>query len=161
MPVKANFMRRFSPLLLTFFVLASMQSTAQSTSADSVKAVITQMFVAMKNADSVSLRGVFADRAILQSLTRTPEAKSVVKNEPLGEFINFIGKQPVGACDERIEFESVLVDGSLASVWTPYKFYFKGQLRHCGVNSFQLVRIDQSWKIQYIIDTRIREGCEE
>ena len=161
MPVKANFMRGFSPLLLLFFILVSLHSSAQSTSVDSVRNVITQMFVAMKNADSVSLKSVFADSAILQSLTRTPEARSVVKNEPLGEFIHFIGKQAVGACDERIEFESVLVDGSLASVWTPYKFYFNGQLHHCGVNSFQLVRIDQSWKIQYIIDTRIREGCEE
>jgi len=154
-------MSRYSFCLLMVFIVASAKASAQTTTVDSVKTVITQMFVAMKNADSVTLRTVFADSAILQSLTRTPEAKFVVKNEPLPEFIDFIGKQAVGACDERIEFESVLVNGSLASVWTPYKFYFNGQLRHCGVNSFQLVRIDQAWKIQYIIDTRIREGCEE
>jgi hypothetical protein len=148
-------------LAIVFFMILPGLAKAQSTSADSIKAVVTTMFIAMKNADPVSLRSVFADSALLQSVSRTPEAKTIVKNEPLKEFIDYIGKQPVGASDERIEFESVLVNGALASVWTPYKFYFNGQLQHCGVNSFQLVRIENAWKIQYIIDTRIKEGCEE
>lgn len=118
------------------------------------------MFAAMKNADAVSLKNVFADSALLQSITRTQEGKTIVKNEPISEFIDFIGKQPAGAADERIQFDAVKVDGPLASAWTPYKFYFNGQLHHCGVNSFQLVRIDSMWKIQYIIDTRKRDGCE-
>ena len=56
--------------------------------------------------------------------------------------------------------EVVKIDGALASVWTPYKFYFNGKFSHCGVNSFQLVRMNNTWKVQYIIDTRRRVGCE-
>lgn len=66
-----------------------------------------------------------------------------------------------GGLDERIQFDVVKVDGPLASVWTPYKFYFKGQFSHCGVNSFQLVRVNGEWKIQYLIDTRRRNDCGE
>jgi len=54
----------------------------------------------------------------------------------------------------------VKIDGPLAIVWTPYKFYFNGKFSHCGVNSFQLVRFNGVWKIQYLIDTRRRAGCE-
>ena len=56
-------------------------------------------------------------------------------------------------------FETIKIDGALASVWTPYKFYSGATFSHCGANSFQLVKIDGAWKIQYIIDTR-RKGCK-
>ena len=62
--------------------------------------------------------------------------------------------------DERISFETVKVDGDLAIAWTPYKFYLGDQFSHCGVNSFQLVKLEGVWRIQYLIDTRRRQGCE-
>jgi len=64
------------------------------------------------------------------------------------------------AADERISFETIKIDGPLAIAWTPYKFYYEGKFSHCGVNSFQLVRVDNQWRIQYLIDTRRRQGCE-
>ncbi len=129
------------------------------TAEDSIKTVINQMFTAMKNADGARLKSVFTDSALLQSISRTPDGKTIVKNEPISDFIEIVGKQPAGASDERISFESVKTDGQLASAWTPYAFYYKGQLHHCGVNSFQLVKINNDWKIQYIIDTRKKDGC--
>jgi hypothetical protein len=62
--------------------------------------------------------------------------------------------------DERITFETIKIDGPLAVAWTPYKFYYEGKFSHCGVNSFQLVRLNGAWKIQYLIDTRRRTGCQ-
>lgn len=125
-----------------------------------MKAVINKMFEAMKNADTVSLRSVFADSAILQTITRNKEAKVIVRNESIAEFIEIIGKETKGNADEQIVFETVKTDGPLAMAWTPYKFYYKGKFSHCGVNSFQLVKLNGEWKIQYIIDTRRRMGCE-
>lgn len=144
---------------ISVYALLTVNSIAQSPE-DSVKTVITQMFTAMKNADSVTLKTVFADSALLQSIARSQEGKIIVRNESIGEFIEFVGKQPAGAADERIQFETIKIEGPLAAVWTPYVFYFNGQFSHCGVNSFQLVRIDNAWKIQYIIDTRRKEGCQ-
>jgi len=62
---------------------------------------------------------------------------------------------------KKITFSNILIDGNLASVWTPYEFYFKGQFSHCGVNSFQLVKSNNEWKIQYIIDTRRKDNCKK
>ena len=39
-------------------------------------------------------------------------------------------------------------------------FYYKGQFLHCGVDSWQLVRLNGVWKIQYLIDTRRKEPCQ-
>jgi hypothetical protein len=129
------------------------------TAEDSVKAVINNMFTGMKTADTILLKSSFSDSMILQTISRNKEGKLIVRNEALGEFINFIGKELPGNADERITFDIVKVDGPLAIAWTPYKFYYKGQFSHCGVNSFQMVRFNGEWKIQYIIDTRRKQGC--
>ena len=128
---------------------------------DSVKSVINKMFTAMKTADAAMLKSCFADSIVFQTISRNKEGKLIVKNESASGFIDFISKETPGNADERITFDVVKVDGPLAIAWTPYNFYYKGQLSHCGVNSFQLVRFDGVWKIQYIIDTRRKQGCVE
>ena len=132
---------------------------AQS-SEDSVKAVINKMFEGMKNSDPILMKEVFADSVIFQTIATTREGKTIVKNERFSGFLEFVSKQKKGSLDEQIQFETIKIDGPLAVVWTPYKFYFNGQFSHCGVNSFHLVRLEGKWKIQYLIDTRRKEGCE-
>ncbi len=84
---------------------------------------------------------------------------TVVKNEMPEGFAKSVSSMPKGAADERISFETVKIDGPLALAWTPYSFYYDGKFSHCGVNSFQLVRFNGEWKIQYLIDTRRKQGC--
>lgn len=147
-----------------FFILLTVLlcgSHAQSqTAEDSVKAVINTMFTAMKQSDTAMLRSCFADSMVLQTITRNKEGKLIVVNEAPQQFIKTISTIKSGDADERISFETVKVDGPLAIAWTPYNFYYKGQFSHCGVNSFQLVKFNGVWKIQYLIDTRRRHGCQ-
>lgn len=143
-------------ILLTVLVYGN--ASAQ-TAEDSVKVVINKMFTGMKNADPELLKACFADSMVLQTISKNKEGKLIIVNENPADFIDFIRKEAVGNADERITFDVVKVDGPLAIAWTPYKFYYKGQFSHCGVNSFQLVRFNGEWKIQYIIDTRRKTGC--
>ena len=137
--------------------LVSISVKAQSTE-DSVKATINQLFTAMKNADSSLLMNAFADSAVLQTIGNRA-GKVIIRNEKVSSFAQQIKTLPKGAADERITFQTILIDGPLALVWTPYQFYYQEKFSHCGVNSFHLVRIDGKWKIQYLIDTRRREPC--
>ena len=114
----------------------------------------------MKNADGAALTTCFADSVIFQTITRNKEGKTIVRNEDASGFAASVSNAKPGSLDEQIEFEEVKTDGPLAIAWTPYKFYFEGKFSHCGVNSFQLVRFNGEWKIQYIIDTRRRDGCD-
>ena len=77
-------------------------------------------------------------------------------NIAVNDFLQSIGKQTTNALDERIEFGSINIDPLMATVWTPYTFYYKGNYSHKGVNSFQLVKLKEGWKIQYLIDTRYK-----
>jgi hypothetical protein len=150
-------MRSFLILLTGILIVSA--SRAQSTE-DSVKTVVNTLFAGMKNADAALFKTAFSDSAIMQTISRTREGNTVVRNESLSEFADFVGKLKKDSADERITFETIKIDGPLAIVWTPYNFYHNGQFNHCGVNSFHLVRFSNGWKIQYLIDTRRRQGCQ-
>jgi ketosteroid isomerase-like protein len=145
-------------LFIAVFIAHSLAAHTQ-TAADSVKAAVNALFDGMKNSDASAIQNAFADSAVLQTIANTKEGKLVIKNESVTDFATSISKIAKGDADERIQFETIKIDGPLASVWTPYKFYYKGQFSHCGVDSYQLVRINNLWKIQYLIDTRRKNGC--
>jgi|SRR6185312_729055 len=126
---------------------------------DSVKSAVNQLFTAMKNADSALLVSSFADSAILQTLI-DKNGKVEVKTESVADFAGQIAKMEKNILDERIQFDVIRIDGALAIVWAPYQFYYKGKFSHCSADSFQLIRINGKWKIQYLIDTRRSHGCQ-
>jgi hypothetical protein len=130
-------------------------------SEDSIATVINTMFTAMRKADGALLKSTFSDSIVFQTISRNREGKTVVRTEDPQGFIDQISKAKPDSLDERISFETIKIDGPLAFAWTPYSFYYNGQFSHCGVNSFQLVRFNGAWKIQYIIDTRRRVGCSQ
>jgi hypothetical protein len=146
-------------ILLTAAMFISTFIKAQSAE-DSVKAVINQLFAAMKGASATMLKETFADSAVLQTIRRKQDGTFFVQDEKVSDFVEQIGKAKKDSLDERITFETLKIDGPLAIAWTPYKFYYAGKFSHCGVNSFQLVKINGRWKIQFLIDTRRRQGCE-
>jgi hypothetical protein len=146
-------------ILLTAGMFISAFIKAQSTE-DSVKAVVNQLFAAMKNIDAAKLKETFADGAVLQTISRKQDGSFFVQDEKVNDFAESIGKAKKDSLDEQIVFETIKIDGPLASVWAPYKFYYAGKFSHCGVDSFQLVRIKGRWKIQFLIDTRRRQGCD-
>jgi len=152
-------MRKFFFLCIMLSAF-SFSASAQSAE-DSVKATIRKMFFAMIEADGAMLQDCFADNAIMQTITTNKEGKLIVRTDSIAAFVKQVSNMPKGLADERIVFEMIKIDGPLATVWTPYKFYRRSDFSHCGVNSFQLVRTTDKWRIQYIIDTRRKSGCAE
>ena len=145
-------MKKILFLLCLHVCTSSLQA---QTAEDSVKLVINKLFTAMRNADGTALKECFADSAILQTITRGGR----IRTEAVTAFVGQISTLKKDSADERITFETVKVDDGLAIAWTPYKFYYAGNFSHCGVNSFQLIRVNGNWRIQYLIDTRRRINC--
>lgn len=147
--------------LLLLFGLISLPAFGQSDDEKAVRNVITQMFDGMRKADSTLFKAVFAPGAALQSIAKNKEGIVSVRNESIAGFVTSVGKQKPGALDERLSAYDVKIDAEMAVAWTPYVFYLNGKKSHCGVNAFTLVKLNGSWKIQTIIDTRRREGCPD
>ncbi|WP_223599323.1 nuclear transport factor 2 family protein [Chryseobacterium sp. GVT01B] len=141
--------------IIVFLVLISISSFGQQNK--DIEKPIRNLFLGMKNADSELVKSAFAENAMLQTITKD----GTVKSDSIQDFVASVSKFTKGDLDERIIVEAVHTDGNLASVFTPYSFYLKGKLSHCGANSFQLVKQNNEWKIQYIIDTRRKDNCKE
>jgi hypothetical protein len=146
--------------ILLSVLLMAIRTVHAQTAEDSVKNVVNQLFTGMKTGDANLIRASFSDSAILQTIANTREGRVVVRNQQMAAFAESVAKLPKGAADERIKFETVKVDGAMAIAWTPYQFYYNGNFSHCGVNMFQLVRLDGQWKINFLIDTRRKENCQ-
>jgi hypothetical protein len=149
--------------VLSALVLCTTLTTgarAQSATEDSVKTAVNALFIAMKSSDAPGIRASFADSAVLQTIVTNKEGKTIARNEAVGDFAESISKLAKGDADEQIRFDVIKIDGPLAIVWAPYKFYFKGKFSHCGVDSFQLIRTAGGWKLLYIVDTRRKDACE-
>lgn len=152
-------MKRFYVIFMSLLLICSYPVLAQSSEEAAVKSAIQQLFAGMKKGDSAMVKAVFADKAILQTILNKKDNVTAVGSLPLEKFLEAVGTPHTDVWDERITFDKILIDGSLASVWTPYSFYLNDQFSHCGVNSFQLYRSEAGWKIIYLVDTRRKDNC--
>jgi hypothetical protein len=143
-------------IILTFISIKAFSQTDEG----AIKRVVNKLFEGMKKADTVLIRSAFTAEPLLQTVLRNKEGKSVVRTEPLDSFLVAIGKPHKEVYDERITYDIIRIDGDLAIVWAPYKFFLDDKFSHCGVDSFQLVKINGEWRIQYLIDTRRKQDCE-
>lgn len=148
---------KYVPLLL--LVICSSPAWAQSSEEEFVKNAINKLFEGMKKGDSAMVKAVFVDGAVLQTVSTRQEGAPALVTATLQQFLRAVGTPHTDVWDERITFDKVLIDGALASVWTPYLFYLNDKFSHCGVNSFQLIKSAAGWKIMYLVDTRRKEGC--
>ncbi|WP_326982773.1 nuclear transport factor 2 family protein [Chryseobacterium sp. MYb264] len=143
--------------LLAVTIFLSIFCFGQSDLHKEVEKPIRQLFLGMKTANPELVKTIFAENAIFQTITKD----GIVKTDKVEDFITSISKSSKDDLDERISIEAIHVDGLLASVFTPYSFYYKAKLSHCGANSFQLIKQNGEWKIQYLIDTRRKENCKD
>jgi len=82
--------------------------------------------------DAVLYRGSFQDGHYQVRVISWAEARAMA---PRGDVV------------ERGFNPTVLVTDTTAMVWYPYDYYLDGKWSHCGVDTFNLVRTDDGWKI--------------
>jgi len=138
-----------------------MTLAAQSSAEMEVKKTIETFFEAFHKQDTVALKNMAKGEVVLQSISVNSEGKSVLNENKYGQFVKSIGSIPKETTfEEKLLDFSIQIDGNMANAWTPYEFWYNGNLSHCGVNSFQLIKESDGWKIIYLVDTRRREGCK-
>ena len=148
-------------LILCTLMLLSLKSYAQQTERDAIKQTVNTMFNAIRRGDSTLLRSTFAMGIVFHSVANKKDGTVSLETENPDDFIKMVGTPHKGIYDERITFADIKIDGPLASVWAPYKFYLGNTFSHCGVDVFQLMKTKDGWKIIYIADTRRKDNCPE
>ena len=130
------------------------------TSEQSPEGMVKEFFEAFHRQDTLALRNFAHDETRLQSVSIDENGNTKVTTDPYSKFLKSIASIPAEVSfEERIHEYRVEQNGRLATVTSPYTLYFNGNLYHCGVNSFELVKFDDKWKIVYLIDTRVKNDC--
>lgn len=143
--------------ILASIVLVSFGAFAQSSPEESIEL----FFQAMHNRDTTALRNLTYGEVVLKSIGKDENGETTMVSQDFGVFLKTLSSTPKKMrIEERLHGLETKTDGRLAFVWTLYSFFVNGKLSHCGANSFQLIRINDLWKVFSIVDTR-RKDCEK
>lgn len=146
-------------ILYVILLLISVETFAQSEA--EVQKTIETFFKGFHKQDSILLNQVVYKDVTLQTIAINREGKTILHTEDYDKFITSILSIPENQkFEEKLLSFDIKIDGNMANAWTPYEFWFNDQFSHCGVNSFQLIKVDNTWKIFFLVDTR-RKDCED
>ncbi|HEX6037378.1 nuclear transport factor 2 family protein [Longimicrobium sp.] len=154
-------MKRIALLLLVSLAGCTTARTAAapapSPEAAAVVAVADRLFDAMRTRDTVAIKRLFTPQARIVAVGRQ-NGVAMMRERAVGEFLGSIATAPE-ALLERMWDAEVRIDGDLATLWAPYDFHRGAQFSHCGVDAFQLVRVEGAWRIVSLSYTLQPEGC--
>ncbi len=153
-------MRPFYTLLVCTFL--SVNLNAQNASGKkNVKTVIDTFFEGLHKGDSSIVSSTLHANVKIQTTFTNKEGLKVLKDQKKLELLKGIsGKKKEDVYFEKLLSYDIKINGNLASVWTPYEFYFNEKFSHCGANSFQLFNNNGKWEIIFLVDMRKRADCK-
>jgi len=156
------------PLLFTT-TLAAQQAApsvppaqpAYATDSAAIHHLVTRLFDGMRTRDTAMMRTLFHEPTPMRSAFWSRGANTISADGPEDWFEGIVGAPDTLLLDERLGPPDIRVDANLASVWVYYEFYAGDRFSHCGVDSIQLGRTDDGWKIMLLSDSRRRTDCSK
>lgn len=153
-------------LLSAFVLLGACASAPGATSGVShpeeaaILATVDAALLAAGNRDGAAAAKVFTPDGwtFLQRRTAAVPEGAVAKRSVQSFLAPAAGADPF---IERYWEPVVQVRGGIAQVWAPYELRDNGAVVHCGIDAFQLVKMDGAWKVASLMFTMEPEACEE
>ena len=149
------------PIVRMAVMAASILAPAQTTPATQTTAaaedaaildVIDRFMQAISNNDDAAMAAIRIEGA----MNTVARANGMVSRRAFQPRANASGG---GTNQERYWDPVVHVRGSLAMVWTPYEFWVKGKTSHCGIDAFELVKENGTWRIGNAMWTVEPDAC--
>ena len=146
-------------LVAALTVMVSAPTTAYSQDEAGALAAVERIVEGMRAANSAMVTDVFAVDARFAVLNSV-DGPAAVAVQSVDRWIESIGGSE-GRWNEQIYDVDVRVNGGMASIWAPYTFYLDGAIRHCGVNSIELLHDAEGWKVTQLSDTQRTDDCPD
>lgn len=153
-----HLLRRVGHVMCAAVVLNAVPAEAQTPSTDeqAVVATVQRIFDAMGKCDAPAIRALTLPEGRLFRLT--PGAAQPPRSQSLDEFA-----AQFTPCRRKLVERSwspqVRVHKGIATFWAPYDFWVDGAFSHCGMDSFELIKTGDGWKLTSGIYTIEQEGC--
>ena len=145
-------------VLLAILVQAQQPAVQRPADETEVLAAVEQMFDAMRRKDADAYASVLVPEGMAIRVRTDGPAEGRLRFQGNAEDIaSFKGN--VDRWDERIWDPTVRVHGPIAVVWAPYDFHINGKFSHCGVDLFELLKVDGKWRLSNASWTVETVGC--
>lgn len=149
-------------ILLSFLILTLFAafSFGQADDKKAALGVVTQLFTEMAAANPTGILSLGTEENQLVAIRKQRDGKTrveVINGEAFSKM--FTNKE--AKLREEMYSPQVEVHGDYAMVYGRYVFFVGENLSHCGVNQFNLVRVDGTWKIANGASTIDPTDCNE
>ena len=148
-------------LLVLALLLSTIVYSQENREKKEIKNVIELFFDGLHKGDSAIVSNTLHNQIKIQTTGMQSNGNKFLKTETKAQLLTMIAsKNPNDNYLEKLLSIEIKIDGNLASVWTPYEFYYNNTFSHCGANSFQLFNNNGKWEIIYLVDMRRRQNCK-
>ena len=149
-------MRRFLMAFALLFAAVPAQAGPREERRE-VLATVQRLFDAMAARDQAALMAEVIPEGRITS-HRVRDGRVVVQTSGWTEWAASVAGANA-ALEERMYDPQVRIRGSLATVWTDYTFHLNGAFSHCGIDLFDMAKVDGRWRVLNISYTAETEGC--
>jgi hypothetical protein len=121
-----------------------------------VLASVNALLSSFSAGDSAAmLRWVYADGRVTATGTRA--SGKGLRQQSWTEFSARV--TPSSTFEETITDPAIEIDGDAAMVWAPFVVRVGGKISNCGIDHFDLVRDNGSWKVMNLTFSSRTTGC--
>ncbi|MEW5684174.1 MAG: hypothetical protein AB1942_04580 [Pseudomonadota bacterium] len=123
-----------------------------------IVAQVEAFFAAMKAKDPAAAKALMLEDVTFTAQRTRPDGVKLgrVPGKTFAE-----GLTGPDVLDERMWNPVVTRRGAIAVVWAPYEFLLNGKRTHCGIDVFDMVKVEGSWKIAHLMWTQEPDACAE
>jgi hypothetical protein len=126
---------------------------------EKVISVVQQLLDVLETGDIQKGKQTLIPGAYLVSVSEG-NSENPVDYRTFDEFFHFLA-QSKDRRKETMTGVKVIIQKKIALLWADYKLFLNGQLHHCGVNAFTLIKKKDAWKIVNVVYTFETKGCEK
>ena len=145
-------------LILAVALSYSIISFSQSDDRAAILETVRKFFDSIEFRDRQLLESILVPNSLNISARELDDGEAQFNVMSYDEMVTALTR-PGRNAKERSWDETVLIQGNIAVVWTPYDFHVDGVFSHCGIDSFQLIKQDGQWLISNSSWTLETENC--
>ena len=145
-------------LILAVAISYSIISFSQSDDRALILETVQKFFDSIEFRDKQLLESILVPNSLNISARELDDGEAQFNVMSYDEVVTALTR-PGRNAKERSWDETVLIQGNIAVVWTPYDFHVDGVFSHCGIDSFQLIKQDGQWLISNSSWTLETENC--
>jgi len=147
-----------SRLLILAVALLAAPAAAQADEKADVRAVVDKWLAAINSNDADGLAAHQLPQGMTFRQLHMPDGALKLSSRSNAEWVER-ARSETQKFHEQYWQPTIMVHGGIATFWAPYSFDINGKRSHCGVDVFDLVKVDGKWLIANAMWTVEPQGC--